>query len=52
VIDLGGNGPSGDEIFRRVMHEVDGHASVVAIGNIHGQGEVLLEHLATLGDLR
>ena len=32
--------------------EVDEEASVVAVGNIHGQGELLLEHLEHLGALR
>jgi poly-gamma-glutamate synthase PgsB/CapB len=51
VVDLGGD-VSGEDIFRAIMREVDGAVSVVAIGNIHGQGELFLEHLERLGDLR
>ncbi len=52
TIDLGGLDRSADEIFRAILAEVDEEASLVAIGNIHGQGEALLHHLETLGDLR
>lgn len=52
VVDLGGLGRPTDEVFRRIMTEVSREASLVAIGNIHGQGEELLYHLETLGDLR
>ncbi len=45
VIDLGGLDKDAEEIFRNIMAEVDEEASLVAIGNIHGQGEMLLEHL-------
>lgn len=48
AVDLGGDQRDGEEF----MHELLGHlgesSSLVAIGNIHGQGEVLLEHLAEL----
>ncbi|MFE7777223.1 poly-gamma-glutamate synthase PgsB [Streptomyces sp. NPDC057445] len=48
AVDLGGEGRDGEEF----MHELLGHlgpdSSLVAIGNIHGQGELLLEHLAEL----
>ncbi|RPF41263.1 poly-gamma-glutamate synthase PgsB/CapB [Streptomyces sp. Ag109_G2-6] len=48
AVDLGGEQRDGEEF----MHELLGHlgesSSLVAIGNIHGQGEVLLEHLAEL----
>ncbi|MFD7444678.1 poly-gamma-glutamate synthase PgsB [Streptomyces sp. NPDC059909] len=48
AVDLGGDGRDGEEF----MHELLGHlgpdSSLVAIGNIHGQGELLLEHLAEL----
>ncbi|WP_338673667.1 poly-gamma-glutamate synthase PgsB [Streptomyces sp. SCSIO 30461] len=48
AVDLGGEGRDGEEF----MHELIGHlgpdSSLVAIGNIHGQGEILLEHLAEL----
>jgi len=52
VIDLGGGGRDPEEIFRSLVARVDDEASVVAIGSIHGQGELLLEHLEQLGDLR
>ena len=52
VIDLGGLERDADQLFRSIISEVDGEASLVAIGNIHGQGEQLLHHLETLGDLR
>jgi poly-gamma-glutamate synthase PgsB/CapB len=52
VIDLGGLDREAEEIFRSIMAEVDEEASLVAIGNIHGQGEMLLEHLEQLGALR
>lgn len=52
VVDLGSNDRDVDEIFRTIISEVDGEASLVAIGNIHGQGELLLEHMETLGELR
>lgn len=52
VIDLAGLDRSGEEIFRAVMAEIEQEASLIAIGNIHGQGEMLLEHLEELGELR
>lgn len=52
VIDLGGLDRDADETFRMILSEVDQEASLVAIGNIHGQGEQLLHHLETMGDLR
>ena len=52
VIDLGGLERDAEEIFRSIMVEVEEEASLVAIGNIHGQGEMLLEHLEQLGVLR
>ena len=52
VIDLGGLDKEAEEIFRSIMAEVEEEASLVAIGNIHGQGEMLLEHLEHLGALR
>jgi poly-gamma-glutamate synthase PgsB/CapB len=52
VIDLGGLQRTAEDIFRNIMREVDEEASVVAVGNIHGQGELLLHHLETLGALR
>ncbi|WP_411103044.1 poly-gamma-glutamate synthase PgsB [Streptomyces sp. cmx-4-9] len=48
AVDLGGDQRDGETF----MHELLGHlgesSSLVAIGNIHGQGEILLEHLAEL----
>jgi len=52
LIELGGSDLDGEEIFRAIMSEVEEEASLVAIGNIHGQGEKLLEHLESLGELR
>ncbi len=49
VIDLGGLDRSGDEILREILTNVDGEASLVAVGNIHGQGEALLHELEELG---
>jgi hypothetical protein len=51
ILDLGGD-RTAEDIFRRLVEGVSGDVSVVAIGNIHGQGELLLEHLELLGDLR
>jgi poly-gamma-glutamate synthase PgsB/CapB len=52
VVDLGGLNRTAEDIFRNILREVDEEASVVAVGNIHGQGELLLEHLERLGTLR
>ncbi len=52
VIDLGGLDREAEEIFRTIVAAIDEEASLVAIGNIHGQGEMLLEHLEHLGALR
>ncbi|MBM7814665.1 poly-gamma-glutamate synthase PgsB [Saccharothrix algeriensis] len=47
VTDLGGaRGPQ--ELLDAILAEVDSTASLVAIGNIHGQGEVLLEAIEHL----
>ncbi|NGN65750.1 poly-gamma-glutamate synthase PgsB [Streptomyces sp. A7024] len=51
VVDLGGNSRSPAEIVESVLTHVDeaGEAvSLVAIGNIHGQGELLLHDLDRL----
>jgi poly-gamma-glutamate synthase PgsB/CapB len=49
VADLGGaRRPS--ELVEAIVSGVDGTASLVAIGNIHGQGELLLDALDTLDD--
>jgi gamma-polyglutamate synthase len=49
VVDLGGNGREPAEIWHRILSGVGREASLVAVGNIHGQGERLLEHIAALG---
>jgi gamma-polyglutamate synthase len=47
IVDLGG--PRGaSELVDEILSGVNGQASLVAIGNIHGQGELLLEQLDTL----
>jgi poly-gamma-glutamate synthase PgsB/CapB len=47
VVDLGGRiGPA--DLLSGVLAAVDGYASLLAVGNIHGQGEVLLHQLTTL----
>lgn len=47
IVDLGGTrGPN--ELVDEILSAVDGQASLVAIGNIHGQGELLLEELDKL----
>ncbi len=52
LIDLGGEDRDPESIFRPIVAEVEDEASLVAIGNIHGQGERLLEHLEELGQVR
>jgi len=47
VVDLGG-ARSADALLRGVVGGVAGSASLVAIGNLHGQGEVLLDALQAL----
>ncbi len=41
VVDLGGN-RTGSELLKGLLAGIDEHAAVVTVGNIHGQGEVLL----------
>ncbi|MEW1565259.1 poly-gamma-glutamate synthase PgsB [Streptomyces sp. NPDC093509] len=48
AVDLGGDRRDPDEFMRRLLAELGPDSSLVAIGNIHGQGEHLLEHLAEL----
>jgi poly-gamma-glutamate synthase PgsB/CapB len=48
VLDLGGAGRAASDIWQHIVSNVAGEASMVAIGNIHGQGERLLTHMATL----
>ncbi|MFJ8313457.1 MULTISPECIES: poly-gamma-glutamate synthase PgsB [unclassified Streptomyces] len=45
VLDLGGPQRNPGEIWRTITTHVTGAVSLVAIGNIHGQGERLLDHL-------
>lgn len=52
IVDLGGRRRDPDEILRRLLAEVEPETSVVAIGNIHGQGELLLAHMERLGSRR
>jgi gamma-polyglutamate synthase len=52
VVDLGGQDRHPESIWRELVAHTDGEASIVAVGNIHGQGEMLLEHLEGLGGLR
>ncbi|MBT2398607.1 poly-gamma-glutamate synthase PgsB [Streptomyces sp. ISL-100] len=48
AVDLGGDRRSADDFMGLLLGELGPDSSLVAIGNIHGQGEVLLEHLAEL----
>lgn len=47
VVDLGGR-LSAQALMKGILRQVGQRASLVAVGNIHGQGEVLLETLNTL----
>nr|WP_202487775.1 poly-gamma-glutamate synthase PgsB [Streptomyces sp. SID8354] len=48
VVDLGGERRGAAELTRAILAEVGPDSSLVAIGNIHGQGELFLECLAEL----
>jgi gamma-polyglutamate synthase len=48
VLDLGGDDRDPREIVSAIIEQVEAEASLVAIGNIHGQGERLLDHLQGL----
>ncbi|MEU9301413.1 poly-gamma-glutamate synthase PgsB [Streptomyces sp. NPDC048269] len=48
AVDLGGDHRDGEEFVRELLGHLGPSSSLVAIGNIHGQGEVLLEHLSEL----
>ncbi|MGW3812366.1 poly-gamma-glutamate synthase PgsB [Streptomyces sp. NPDC005046] len=48
AVDLGGDRRDPEEFMRELLGELGADSSLVAIGNIHGQGEHLLEHLAEL----
>jgi gamma-polyglutamate synthase len=47
VVDLGGR-LSASALMRGIVRQVGRQASLVAVGNIHGQGEVLLRELGRL----
>ncbi|MGS2618750.1 poly-gamma-glutamate synthase PgsB [Micromonospora sp. LZ34] len=47
VVDIGGKLPP-DSLLEGVMAETPADSSIVAVGNIHGQGEVLIHKLAEL----
>ncbi|MFE9398572.1 poly-gamma-glutamate synthase PgsB [Streptomyces flavidovirens] len=48
AVDLGGDRRAADDFMGQLLGQLGPDSSLVAIGNIHGQGEVLLEHLAEL----
>ncbi|MFH9294576.1 poly-gamma-glutamate synthase PgsB [Streptomyces sp. NPDC017520] len=48
AVDLGGEKRSAEEFMPTLLGRMSDGASLVAIGNIHGQGEELLEYLAEL----
>lgn len=48
AVDLGGDRRDPEEFMGQLLGQLGADSSLVAIGNIHGQGELLLEHLAEL----
>ncbi|MFI6929353.1 poly-gamma-glutamate synthase PgsB [Streptomyces sp. NPDC050287] len=48
AVDLGGDRRDPEEFMELLLGRLGPDTSLVAIGNIHGQGELLLEHLAEL----
>ncbi|MFE4420720.1 poly-gamma-glutamate synthase PgsB [Streptomyces sp. NPDC056817] len=48
AVDLGGDRRDPAEFMAELLGRLGPDSSLVAIGNIHGQGEILLEHLAEL----
>ncbi|MEU0280206.1 poly-gamma-glutamate synthase PgsB [Streptomyces sp. NPDC006195] len=48
AVDLGGDKRDPEEFMHELLGMLGPDSSLVAIGNIHGQGELLLEHLAEL----
>ncbi|MEU5028176.1 poly-gamma-glutamate synthase PgsB [Streptomyces milbemycinicus] len=48
AVDLGGDRRDPEEFMAQMLGILGPNSSLVAIGNIHGQGELLLEHLAEL----
>ncbi|MFF4504703.1 poly-gamma-glutamate synthase PgsB [Streptomyces sp. NPDC001401] len=51
VVDLGGDDRGADALTADLLAALGPDSSLVAIGNIHGQGEQLLERLARLAQL-
>jgi poly-gamma-glutamate synthase PgsB/CapB len=51
VVDLGGQRPAA-ELLDTIVREVGRDASLVLVGNIHGQGELLLEEIEKLPEVR
>ncbi|SOR80317.1 poly-gamma-glutamate synthase PgsB [Streptomyces chartreusis] len=48
VVDLGGDRRDPDRLTTELLAHLGPNSSLVAIGNIHGQGELFLERLAAL----
>jgi poly-gamma-glutamate synthase PgsB/CapB len=48
AVDLGGDRRDPRELLARVLERLGPDSSLVAVGNIHGQGELFLERLAEL----
>ncbi|MFD0022409.1 poly-gamma-glutamate synthase PgsB [Streptomyces sp. NPDC058382] len=48
AVDLGGDRRDPEEFMRELLGGLGADSSLIAIGNIHGQGELLLEHLSEL----
>ncbi|MCD7440584.1 poly-gamma-glutamate synthase PgsB [Streptomyces lincolnensis] len=48
VVDLGGDRRDPDQLTTELLAHLGPDSSLVAIGNIHGQGELFLERLAAL----
>ncbi|MFE5209590.1 poly-gamma-glutamate synthase PgsB [Streptomyces sp. NPDC056600] len=48
AVDLGGDRRPGEEFMPLLLERLPADSSLVSIGNIHGQGEELLEYLAEL----
>jgi hypothetical protein len=48
VVDLGGDRRAAQELADTILAELAPDSSLVAVGNIHGQGELFLERLGSL----
>ncbi|REK91817.1 poly-gamma-glutamate synthase PgsB [Streptomyces inhibens] len=48
AVDLGGDRRDAQDLTRAILAELGPDSSLVAVGNIHGQGELFLEHLGKL----